>query len=150
GKVVLTGCADGDLRLWDAATGARRRRLRGHRGPVTAVAFSADGRRLASGSRDRLGVRLWDAASGKELRRLTGGRLDVSCVAFSPAGRRLAPGDGIQEMALPAGAQMPDCAVCLWDTASGKELRRLPIQGRAGSVAFSRDGRVLAAAGPDD
>jgi RNA polymerase sigma factor (sigma-70 family) len=150
GKAVLTGCADGDLRLWDAATGAQRRRLRGHRGPVAAVAFSADGRRLASGARDKEGVRLWDAASGKELRRLALDRLDVSCVAFSPDGKLLAAGDGIQEMALPGGAQMPDCTVRLWDAASGKELRRLPMQGRVGSVAFSRDGRVLAAADPDD
>jgi RNA polymerase sigma factor (sigma-70 family) len=150
GKAVVTGCADGDLRLWDAATGALRRRLHGHRGPVVAAAFSADGRRLASGSRDRLGVRLWEAASGKELRRLTGDQLDVSCVAFSPDGKLLAAGDSIEEMTLPGGAQMPDCAVRLWDAASGKELHRLPMQGRVGSVAFSRDGRILAAASLDD
>jgi RNA polymerase sigma factor (sigma-70 family) len=151
GKAVLTGCADGDLRLWDAATGALRRRLRGHRGPVAAVAFAPDGRRLASGARDKQGVRLWDAASGKELGRLAADQSDVTCVAFSPDGKLLAAGSGIQEMSLPGGAQMPDCAVRLWDAASGKELRGLPLaRGRVGSVAFSRDGRILAAAGPDD
>jgi RNA polymerase sigma factor (sigma-70 family) len=149
-KLLLTGCAGGALRVWDTATGTQRLRLDGHRGGVAAVAFSSDGRLLASGAhRDRT-VRVWDAATGKPLHALPVERPDVSCVAFSPDGKLLAAGDSIEELSLPGGAGMPDCAVRLWEAASGKELRRLPMgRGRVGSVAFSPNGHLLAAGGPD-
>ena len=77
------------MRLWDPATGAEQAALTGHDGPVTAVAFSPDGRRLASASWDGT-VRLWDPATGAEQAALTGHDGPVTAVAFSPDGRRLA------------------------------------------------------------
>src|SRR5262249_41545588 len=77
--------------LWDAATGARVRTLRGHRHLVGSVAFSPDGLLLASGSADGT-TRLWDVATGRELRAFAGNGGGASPIAFSADGRRLVTG----------------------------------------------------------
>jgi WD40 repeat protein len=124
------------VRLWDAESGHELRSLSGHTTLFRAVAWSADGRRLASAGEDGT-IRLWDAESGRELRSLSGHAGRVRSVAWSVDGRRLAS----------AGE---DGTVRLWDAESGRELRSLSGHiGRARSVAWSADGRRLASAGED-
>jgi WD40 repeat protein/uncharacterized caspase-like protein len=98
---------------------------------VYAVAFSPNGRILASGADN---VKLWDVESGLELRSLKGHVGYVASVAFSPDGNILANG----------GA---DNSLELWDVASGKELFSLTsIENfhTVSSVCFSPDGKTLA------
>jgi hypothetical protein len=105
-------------------------------GSVNSIAFSPDGRRLASASADKT-MRLWDVASGAAVRTLEGHQDAVNGVAFSPDGRWLASASA-------------DKTVRLWDVASGAAVRTLEgHQGWVFGVAFSPDGRRLASASRD-
>ncbi len=116
---------------------AEERNLVGDPGPVDSLAFSPDGQRLASGSRDQT-LKIWDCATGKELLALKGYAGWGNSVAFSPDGQRLA-------------SALDDHTVKIWDSATGKEL--FTLKGHAGpvhGVVFSPDGRRLASASDDD
>src|SRR5437879_6148515 len=70
GRLVATACGDGLAHLWERKTGKELRRFEGHRGGVRCLAFSADGKRLATGGVIDETLRLWDVSTGKELRKL--------------------------------------------------------------------------------
>ncbi|MBW4494057.1 MAG: protein kinase [Oscillatoria princeps RMCB-10] len=126
-----------DIYLWDLRSGQFLRQLSGHRLFVTSVAFTPDGKILASGSDDDT-VRLWDVATGRELRQLSEHGNWVWSVAFSPDGKILASGS-------------EDKTVRLWDVASGRELRQLSEhRSSVWSVAFSPDGKILASGSLDN
>jgi parallel beta-helix repeat protein len=111
------------------------RTLSGHTGSVHSVAFSPDGKILASGSWDWT-IKLWDVATGKEIRTLSGHTGSVHSVAFSPDGKILASGSD---------------EIKLWDVTTGTLLRTL--QGHTAfveSVAFSPDGKILASGSWDN
>jgi WD40 repeat protein len=113
-----------------------RHTLRGHKRWIFKIAWSPDGRTLASGSGDRT-IRLWDAETGKLRQTLQRRSGKVVSVAWSPDGRTLASGS-------------TDKTIRLWDTETG-ELGRI-LEGHSGevySVAWSPDGRTLAS-GSDD
>jgi WD40 repeat protein len=132
----LTGCLDGgggvrwDPERWDAATGRSLGAVLRHGRDFKAVAFSPDGRRLATASWDAT-VWVWDAATGRQtltLRRhgVTGGELlslelenVVPSMVFSLDGRRLA-------------SASEENTVTVWDAATGREL--LCVKGHLGKV----------------
>jgi WD40 repeat protein len=83
--------APNDVQIVDADSGRVLFSLVGHTLTVTCVAFSADGRRIATTSHDRT-VKLWDAETGQEVLTLRDHTAGVNCVAFSRDGRRLVSG----------------------------------------------------------
>jgi energy-coupling factor transporter ATP-binding protein EcfA2 len=100
---------------------------RAHTESVSSVAYSPDGTRIVSGSRDKT-LKVWDAATGQETLTLTGHTAGVSSVAFSPDGTRIVSGSD-------------DKTLKVWDAATGQELLSLPGHtDEVTSVAFSPDG----------
>ena len=79
---------DGLIRIWKPTAGKEFLTLKGH-GTITGLAFSPDGRRLASSSTDST-VRLWEPQTGREVLCLHGFQHEVTAVAFSPDGQQIA------------------------------------------------------------
>ena len=137
GKTLASGLSGGQIRLWDARSGALLRTLDGHANEVHSVAFAPDGNTLASGSEDKT-IKLWDARSGELLRTLEGHINWVTSVAFAPDGKTLA-------------SSSYDNTIKLWDARSGELLRTLEGHTRTVySVAFAPDGSTLASSSSDD
>jgi WD40 repeat protein len=117
--------------LLDITDGRVAAILSRHAKVVVGLAFSPDGRALATCSMDGT-VRIWDYPTGHERSCLSHHRMGVSTVAFSPDGKTLASDGG-------------DGKVILWNVAQGEQL--MTLDGAASALAFSPDGKILAGGG---
>jgi WD40 repeat protein len=124
------------VEVWDVEARTKVRELRGHAKYVYSVAFSPDGRWLATGGWDRT-IKLRDAATGEERLTIFGHQGFVLALAFSPDSRCLA-------------STSEDRSVRLWEVPTGRQIGVL--HGHADfvqAVAFAPDGRELASGGLD-
>ena len=156
-KKLVSGGEDGTARLWDVQTGQLLRTYEGHKAvakafhrnegqavPVKSVAFSPDGKTIASGGDDE-DVMLWATDTGQLLHNLTlrapgtfyllGGPDPIYSVAFSPDGSKL--------------VNTNSRYIYIWDVTTGKQLMK--STGTSGSylysVKFSSDGITFATGG---
>jgi WD40 repeat protein len=139
GKTVAVGISN-IVHLLDGATldsFEPPRQLAGHPGEIFALAWSPDGKLLASGAHEDRNIRLWEPETGKLVRTLVGQDGWTRSLAFSPDGKILAAGS-------------TDKAIWLWNVDSGDVLETLVGHTDwVGGVAFSPDGKSLASASRD-
>ncbi len=151
GKILLAGVAGslllltvlvlGGIYIWRLLSDESRKTLTGHATEVTSVAFSPDGRYIASCSTRSAPtttlLEIWDAKTGKSVRAWNGHEGAVYSVAFSPDSKTL--------------ASTAFDSVRLWDVQTGALKRSWSYDANnyVRSVAFSKDGRILATGGKD-
>ena len=173
GQVLATGGKDFQIKLWDIPTGQEVRTLVGHLKEVAALAFSPDGKLLASVGEKEERIRIWNLATGVELKSFSGPT--QARILFSPDNQFLAvasaegsirlwnanagvevktfqtdaDSEDVTSIAFSPDSKMlvsiePGVAIKLWEVPTGKKLRTIPLdQGSDGLVVFSSDGGRL-------
>ncbi|MDB9374893.1 WD40 repeat domain-containing protein [Nodularia sphaerocarpa] len=122
--------SDGDIKVWDVQTGSEIRTLRGHKGNITRVRFSPNGRFIASSGQDGT-IRLWNAGNGAAIRTFRGHGNWVNDFYFSQNGDFLV-------------STSRDKTLKFWDVETGENYRTVNLGGTPGSLTLSPNGYFLA------
>lgn len=148
GEVLVTGGYDGRLVWWQAFADkpTPTRTIEAHQGWIRALSVSPDGQWIATCGNDKL-VKIWQLSDGALVRELPGHESHVYNVAFHPNGKDLVSGDLKSQY-------------IHWDATTGEVKRKFAVPalhkydagfladiGGAHSMAFSRDGKLLACGG---
>jgi WD40 repeat protein len=130
GELLAWACEDGTMGIWDVGSQRMLKQWHPHRGRIMALAWSPDGKWIATGGTDRI-INLNEVIGTREMK-LEGHSADVLAVAWSPDGARLA-------------SASRDKTVRIWDVVSGQEHLLLggPDWGSMRDVAWSPDGQQL-------
>jgi WD40 repeat protein len=172
GSLFTAATRTGDIGVYDANTGAKRAGASGHTNSCRAAAFSADGKRIVTGSSDHT-AKVWDASNGALLASASGHLAPVVSAGFSPDGKMIVTGSedrtvrvwratngqplyslaGLTEQALPTVVFTPDgrriiCGVysgelLVWDAEAASTSMLRPSQPVI-AADLSRDGAVFA------
>ena len=140
--LLVPGIPKGTIEIWDPSKGdgqsseKNTTRIATEGDLVPTVAWSPDGKKLVSGSFDRL-VKMWDVASKQNTATFTGHGDSVESVAWSPDGKQIASGSW-------------DRTARIWEVGSGKEIAKFVHPDYVNSVAWSPDGKYLATGGQNN
>lgn len=176
GREIISGGADGDLRVWNIASAQTQELIYAHQADIRSLAISPDGTTLVAGSSDRW-ISVWNAESVKEIRRWEAHDSAVNAIVFAPEGTSFftAGEDGVAKrwkthngdllitcdvhrepihtLAMTPDGQTiatgsKDGQLVLWNARTGLDRRALPRHGSAlRCLQFSDDGLSLVASG---
>lgn len=134
------GHAGKSIKIWDRSTGKEQRTFTGHQAYITDVAFSPDGKTLASSAADKT-IKIWNLITGELVRTLQGQSDIVKTVAFSPYGEILVSSSyGDSESG-------DNATIEIWNSRTGELLRTLNGESRTlSAVAIDPFGHILATA----
>ena len=138
GSSIVAASYDADMRAWNARNGELLRLIDELPVSMFDLKFSPDGKWLAAAGVDKI-VYIYDTKTWKISRRFVGQPEMISALAISADGSRLASG-GFNEITLKKPVK-----VLIWDVATGKTVRTFDAPQRVTSVAFSPDGKLVAA-----
>ncbi|WP_020474114.1 WD40 repeat domain-containing protein [Zavarzinella formosa] len=136
GSQLASASLDGTVKVWDLGNGRELRSYRGTKDPVKAVAWSKDGKHIASTAGNEIHV--WEADTGKLWKTLKGHEKPVSSLSFHPEGKTLVSGSD-------------DKSVRLWDLEKGEMIANLNgdfadrAKAQVYAVTFSPNGKLIAA-----
>jgi WD40 repeat protein len=153
GKHIAIGIINGAIEIWEGSTGTLLKTIEAHKFPVESIAYTPDGRFLASGTntgvtRGQLDrstgqfvretnkdpIKIWDVTSGKLVRTLAGHTGSVKALAYSADGRYLASGS-------------TDKSMKVWDADTAQIVSNTDHGFLIYAIAFSQDGHYLASGG---